>query len=142
MTTSAGRHILICERDRELSGALRYLLEDEGYVVTVVESVDDGVTVLRASQDGLIVVWDATPGVGGLELLSAVLDDDVAPARHAYVLLTTGSIAQLRDLTRMLPTLRMAVVPMPFGLQTLLRTVALAAVRLAGGVPAMLRAIS
>lgn len=142
MTTNIGRRILVCDRNRDLSGALRLMFEDEGYDVTVAESVDDGIAVLRASRDGLIVVWDATPEVGGLELLTAVLADHVAPTRHTYVLLTTSSVAKLHDLSRALPALRMSIVPMPFGLQTLLRTVALAAIRLTGGAPAMLRAIS
>lgn len=124
MDTGASRNVLVCSYDHDLSDALRVILEAEGYDVSVAETVDDGLALLRASRDGMVVIWDATPEVGGLDLLSAVLDDEVVPARHAYVLLTTGPAAQLSALTRLLPTLTMSVVAMPFQIQTLFRSVA------------------
>lgn len=142
MSTNSGRSVLVCDPNRDLSGALQLILEDEGYGVTVAESVDEGLDLLRASRDGMIVVWDATPEIGGLDLLSAVLDDKVAPTRHGYVLLTTGPASELLALTRILPTLRMSVVQMPFMIQTLVKSVALAAFRRAVDRPAELTAIS
>lgn len=124
--------VLVVGQDADLRAAVGVALEAEGHVVSEVSAVTDALTLLRTSEAGKVVVWDATPAIGGLALLAAVLREPQLARRHSYVLLTTSQRAVLAALGRVLSPLWIAVVEMPFALETLLMPVALASFHLRG----------
>lgn len=126
MATASRAPVLVVGQDEELRAALSLALEVEGYPVCQAASVTEGLETLRASEACMVVVWDATPAAGGLALLAAVLRERPLAQRHTYVLLTTSHRALLAALGRVLSTLRIAVVEMPFALEALLAPVSLA----------------
>jgi CheY-like chemotaxis protein len=117
--------VLIADDDEEIRVTLRFLLEDEGYIV---EEAPNGATALdamRASRVPLVVLLDnLMPVMDGASLLNAVKEDKSLKRRHAFILITASPRRISQRLSNLLSGLAVPVVPKPFELDTVLDAVA------------------
>jgi len=124
--------VLVVDDDWAIRETLRYVLEDEGYIV---EEAPDGVValdLLRASLTPAVVLLDLMmPRLDGVGVLNVVARDRQLASVHAYVVITANRYRLDATANGVLADLSIPVVPKPFDMDTLLGTVATAARRLA-----------
>jgi signal transduction histidine kinase len=89
--------ILVVEDSRTQAEALRSLLDDSGYVVTVARAGGDALRELHAGVADLVISDVIMPGMNGFDLCRA-LRADPALARIPFILLT--SLAEPLDIMR------------------------------------------
>ncbi|HEX9036708.1 MAG TPA: response regulator [Ktedonobacterales bacterium] len=124
--------ILIVEDDDGIRETLRALLDDAGY--RVVDALADGQRALqrlRASSERLVVLLDLLlPGVGGQQVVEAIVADPALATRHALVIATAQSRTMPRSLVTALAQLQAPILQKPFDIDTALKLVAEAARRI------------
>ncbi len=122
---------LVIDDDHACVQALRPLLEAVGYHVSVAQDPDEGLAILRASRQDLLVLFhlDLTgytmSGLDSAVVLGALLKDD-SLARHACIAITESADAVSYVFGRLLACLAVPILAKPFDAATV-RT-ALAAV--------------
>ncbi len=99
MTSSPilNRRILVVEDSRTQAEALRALLDDAGYAVTVARAGGDALRELHADNADLVISDVVMPGMNGFDLCRA-LRADPSLARTPFILLT--SLAEPLDIMR------------------------------------------
>lgn len=126
-------HVLIVDDDADIRMSMRTMLEEIGGH-TVLEAPDGlaALEILRSSEQRLVVLLDLLmPGLDGIGVLREVAADEGLASRHAYVLVTVSRLASSGELPPNL-ALPVPVVPKPFDMDVLLKTVAEAGSRIAG----------
>jgi two-component system sensor histidine kinase/response regulator len=88
MTSTARRRVLVVEDSRTQAEALRALLVDAGYDVTVARSGAEAMQALRAPPTDLIISDVVMPGMTGFDLCRAVRGDSTL-AGTPFILLTS-----------------------------------------------------
>ena len=129
--------VCVIEDDDGVRNALRFLLEDEGYLV--VEAADGlaGYHLLTETDQRLIVVVDhKMPRMDGCDLLERLEQDTTLRARHAYIMLSASPQRAEEDCGETLEELKAPLVPKPFNIDSVLDAVAEAAQRLGEPSPA------
>jgi CheY-like chemotaxis protein len=117
--------VLIVDDDTPLREALRFTLEDAGYLVY--EAPDGTVAreVLRSTSYPLVVLLDyMMPGMTGMELLYEVTRDVYLLNRHVFILMSAMSTLLPESLRSLLATHAIPVVGKPFDLDALLAALA------------------
>lgn len=123
--------ILIVDDDQDIRQALRQALEDVSYSTEEAADGARALAMLRASEQGMVVLLDVMmPQMDGPAVLRVIADDPHLARRHAYVLITANITAvpleQARDRLR----LGIPILQKPFNMAVLLEAVAMAARRL------------
>ena len=126
-------HVLIVDDDEAIRDAVRYVLEDAGYVVTDAESADEALRALRESPYRLVALLDQVmPMMEGADLLEILAQDDTLARRHAYALVTaSGKVGWLEARLAALPALDAPLLRKPFSIDEVLAVVAQLGARLA-----------
>ena len=92
----AERRVLVVEDEPNISEAIRYILQRDGFSVTLLAS-GEGVLETIAAKDPALVILDAMlPGVSGLDILRA-LRGQPGTAALPVILLTAKGSAQARE---------------------------------------------
>lgn len=123
--------VLVVDDDQDTRDALRFLLEDAGYIVA--EAVDgmQALEMLRASGVSMVVLLDLDlPRFDGIKVLEAVANDASLAARHALVMVTAVAPFRYQAADEFRAKLSVPIIPKPFDLDTLLDAVAGAALLL------------
>jgi DNA-binding NtrC family response regulator len=122
------REVLVIDGEPAVRDALRDLLEDDGYLVRTVADTASGLRILRVTPNPMAVLFDVVPlaaltrSESGLGLLDAVDNDKQRLSRHAYIMMSTApEQAVARADTP--PHLNIGLLPEPFDVEDLLRTV-------------------
>ena len=68
--TTKGARVLVCDDDRAVRTALRVNLSKAEYDVTLAESAEQAVEILRATPHDVLLTDVKMPGMGGMELLA------------------------------------------------------------------------
>ncbi|MBF6590131.1 MAG: response regulator [Ktedonobacterales bacterium] len=119
--------VLVVDDDEGIRQTLRLVLEDAGYTITEAASGGAALDALRASADPLLVLLDyLMPGMDGGGVLRLIAADAPLAARHAYVLITASPQMLPPELVRLTKRLAITVLPKPFDMDVLLRTVEVA----------------
>jgi CheY-like chemotaxis protein len=123
-----GTPVLVVDDDEGVRESLRWILEDEGYIVYEAPNGSPALERLRDNPNGMVVLLDVNmPGVDGMDVMRAVEEQEQLAARHAYIVMTANGrtlpLAFVKQLTR----LQTPVLTKPFDLEKLLDTVAAAA---------------
>jgi CheY-like chemotaxis protein len=117
--------VLVVEDEDDIRHAVRWALEDAGYMVDEAPDGRPALDRLRASRQGLVVVLDLQmPGVDGMQVLEAVAVDAVLGRRHAFIVATAMDRRTLPLAFALLLThLQVEVIAKPFDLDELLAAV-------------------
>lgn len=124
--------VCVVEDDAAIRETLRALLEDEGYHVHEAANGREGLTLLRASTERLVVVLDhKLPEMDGCDLLDIVTHDATLRARHVFILMTASPRRAEEDCGETLEELHAPLLPKPFDIEEVVDAVAEAAQRIA-----------
>jgi CheY-like chemotaxis protein len=117
--------VLVVEDEDDIRQAVRWALEDAGYVVDEAPDGRPALDRLRASRQGTVVVLDLQmPGLDGMQVLQAVAADAALGRRHAFVVATAMDHRTLPLAFALLLTdLQVEVIAKPFDLDALLAAV-------------------
>lgn len=122
--------VLLMEDDDDIRETLRFLLEEADY--TVLEAPDGvaGLSLLRASQQRLVVLVDyRMPRLDGISVLREV-STDRRLARHVYLLVTANYDQLPSGTPEVLDALAVSTLRKPFDIDTVLAAVRSARTRL------------
>jgi ActR/RegA family two-component response regulator len=126
---------IIVDDDHSGVQVLRPLLEAMGYHVSVAQDPYDGLAILRASQQKMLVLFhvDLTgytlSGLDSVLILGALLRD-ASLARHAYILTTESPYAVVQVFDRILARFEVPVLAKPVDAAEVRAAFAMAAGRL------------
>jgi two-component system alkaline phosphatase synthesis response regulator PhoP len=120
--------VLVVDDDRSIRETLRYVLEDEGYIVVEAPDGVAALELLRSSPSPSVVLLDLMmPRLDGVGVLSAVMGDQQLASQNAYIVITANLYRLDNKAAHLLDDLGVPVVPKPFDMDTLLDKVASAA---------------
>lgn len=123
--------VLIVDDDEGIRETLRFMLVDAGYDVIEAGQGAEALTILRASEDPLVVLLDVKmPVLNGEQLLEAVAADSHMLQRHAFVVDTASPQGISPRMAELIAELSIPFVPKPFGIDELLHTIRQATSRL------------
>ncbi len=126
-----GTAVLVVDDDDGIRESLRWLLQDEGYVVYDAPDGKPALERLREHPEGMVVLLDVNmPGMDGLEVLRAVEADAPLATRHAYLVVTARDRTLPLAIAQQLTRLHIPLIAKPFDLEELLAAVTAAAARL------------
>jgi response regulator RpfG family c-di-GMP phosphodiesterase len=121
--------VLAVGHETNLITLMRWMLEDEGYVVVHAVNGGDALVTLRTCEEAMIVVLLTTrPHVHTLDILEGALREP-AVQRHAFILLTAVSDFLPQQWRKVILALDVPVLAKPFGVKHLMATVAEVAAR-------------
>lgn len=124
-------HVLIVDDDPDIRGALRMILEEEGYRVQEARDGLIALDIMRESSHPLVVLTNHhMPVLDGPGLLSFVAQDPRLARRDAFIYMTAGNRIISPDVAQTLDELHVPVLRKPFDIQHLADLVAQAAGRL------------
>jgi len=96
MAASPIRHILIVEDDGDLLEVLKFVLEDEGYLVSTAERGAEALSVASSKEVSLVLLDISMPDMSGIEVAKRLRADprtaDVRLALH-----TGRPVAEIRE---------------------------------------------
>lgn len=122
--------VLVIDDDEAMRDMLYDVLSEAGYVVTLAESGQQGLDMVRQAETPSVVLIDYfMPGVDGLQVLQAI-KRDAELQQHAYIFISGEERRFPPELTNTLAELRIPTVRKPFNLDEVLQTVSRAAARL------------
>jgi CheY-like chemotaxis protein len=119
--------ILVADDDSPTRETIRFVLEDAGYHVLEASDGRQALAILTSATQALVALVDLLmPGMDGLDLLRSIVADPRLAARHRYIGMTAavGAVTPLAD--TLLAQLHGSLMEKPFGMDTLLDTVAAA----------------
>jgi CheY-like chemotaxis protein len=112
--------ICVIEDDADIRETLRELLTDEGYEVIEATNGVEGLALLTASLERLVVVLDyRLPKLDGCDLLEIVAQDKQLQARHIFIMVSASPEKTVEDCEETIDELEALVVPKPFGIDEL-----------------------
>lgn len=131
--------VLILDDDPWVRESIRFLLHDEGYAVLEAEGATQGLELMRA-QPQLVVILDLLLREGsGFQVLTALAEDETFAARHAAIVCTahkTTPEAIGPHFAALLERLAVPFIAKPFDIDVLSAAVRAAAQRIsARGAP-------
>ncbi len=81
--------VMVVEDDEDIRSALRFLLEDAGYVVTEANDGAEALDALHAQEQANVVLLDMLmPRLSGMETLRSIAAQPALAQRHRVILLT------------------------------------------------------
>lgn len=126
--------VLVVDDDQAIREVVRLVLEQEGHTVREAADGPEGLNVLRASSQPLVVLLDdLMPHLSGMEVLAEVAREPALAGGHAYILMTGSARILAGGTTPELARLPVLIVPKPFDITDLAEKVNQAAVGLPGG---------
>lgn len=110
------RPVLVIDDDQDIRGALRDLLSDEGYAVTLAGDGAEGLRMLARAEQPMVVLLDLMmPRVDGYEVCRRLAADPRLRDDHAIVLMSARRNLEAADQTAVT-----AAIPKPFEINELL----------------------
>lgn len=91
----AHENVLVVDDEREILELVKYNLEREGYLVTVVTSGEDALAATRRKMPDVVVLDLMLPGVDGLEVCRRLKADPATRAIPIVMLTAKGSEADI-----------------------------------------------
>src|SRR5690349_20234956 len=126
--------VLVVDDDQAIREVVRLVLEQEGHMVREAADGPEGLNVLRASSQPLVVLLDdLMPHLSGMEVLAEVARTPALSARHTYILMTGNARMLAGGTTPEMLRLRVLIVSKPFDIIELAETVNQAAAALPSG---------
>lgn len=123
--------ILIVDDDEGIRETLRFMLEDAGYIVLEAKNGVEGLDILRASPDPMVVLLDMKmPLLNGEQMLEAAVKEPDSLQRHVYIVDTASPQAITPRMMELITELAIPFVPKPFGMDEMLGTIQRAESRL------------
>ena len=120
--------VLIVDDDKPTRDVLRFMLEEEGYIIAEAADGTSALNVLRASVTPLITLLDLDlPHADGVAVLNAVAATPTLTARHRFILLTAVSRRRVQEADEICARLGVPIQLKPFEMDDLLRAIADAA---------------
>jgi CheY-like chemotaxis protein len=118
--------LLIVDDDEATREAIRFLFEESGYTPLEASNGSEALVQLRESPEPLVVLLDILmPGLGGEEVLRAILRDRRLRRRHTFILLSAAPhLSRSLRLQRMMHALAIEALSKPFNLADLEAAVA------------------
>lgn len=83
-----GKHVLVIEDEPNISEALRFILNRDGWRVDVTSDGHAAINALRAAPPDVLILDLMLPGISGLDILHAVRDGEAT--RDLPVLMLTA----------------------------------------------------
>lgn len=124
--------VLIVDDDDTIRVALRWALEDEGYIVYEVPDGQAALVHLSEHPTSMVVLLDvAMPGMDGIALMQVLAAQASLAERHAYIIMTGHKRTLPMAFVQQLIRRGAPVMSKPFDLDDLLVAVATVAQRLA-----------
>lgn len=124
--------VLVVDDDQAIREVVRLVLEQEGHTVREAADGPEGLRVLRAAVEPLVVLLDdLMPHLSGMEVLAEVAREPALATRHAYILMTGSARILAGGTTPELARLPVLIVPKPFDITDLAEKVN----RAAAGLP-------
>lgn len=109
--------VCIVDDDPGIRESLRYMFEDDGYVVVEVEDGLAALDLLRHSEERLVVLLDVMmPKLDGIGVLRQVVAEPAEFDRHAYVLITANHQNLSQEALDLLQQLAIPIITKPFNL--------------------------
>jgi len=68
------KHIVIIEDNEDLAVAVQETLTERGYTVSVAGSGEAGIDLIKNSRPSLLLLDTLLPGIGGMEVLDALVE--------------------------------------------------------------------
>jgi DNA-binding response OmpR family regulator len=119
--------VLIIDDEEPIRDAVRFILDEANYAVLEAPDGREGLDVLRASDEPLVVLLDLMmPGMSGIELLRSLSAEPAVAARHAYIIFSAARAFTVPTLQFFMPGKRLFDLPKPFNLDELIAIVELA----------------
>ncbi len=123
--------VLIIDDEDPIRYAVRFVLEEAGYMVLEAPNGREGLDVLHASVEPLVVLLDLMmPSMSGIELLHAVAAEPTLASRDAYIIFPAARAFSAPTVRFYLPGKRLFDLPKPFDLDDLVAIVEQAALQL------------
>jgi len=94
--TASRPRVLVIEDEPNISEAIRYILQRDGWETILLATGDGALEAVAARDPGLVILDVMLPGVSGLEILRA-LRAQPGTADLPVILLTAKGSAQVRD---------------------------------------------
>jgi CheY-like chemotaxis protein len=117
-------NVLIVEDDADIRDALRFALEDAGYVVYEAPSGEPAMRLLHESQRHMVVLVDLNmPGMDGKQVLAAIAQHDTLATRHAYIVMTANEKTLPLTFVNLLANLHVPILAKPFDVEQMLEMV-------------------
>jgi len=111
--------------------ALRYAVEDAGFVAVEASNGYEALEHLRRSWKAMVVLLDLMmPKMDGMQLLQIVGDESATLGRHRFILMAANPPTRPMPFTQLLTQLQVPVLSEPFDTDQMLNAVEIAASRL------------
>ena len=88
------RHVLLIEDEANIAEALRFILSRDGWSVSVIADGEAALAEVARIRPDLVILDSMLPGMGGIEILTALRAD---PASVDLPILMLTAKGQLRD---------------------------------------------
>ncbi len=118
----AGKALLIIDDDADTRDFLRFLLEDQGAVVTTAASARQGLDLLNASPPALLLCDISMPDMDGYQLMHTIRTQLPSPQAQVPAIAITAH-ARLSDQTQAVTAGFQAHLAKPIEAETLIRTI-------------------
>lgn len=124
-----GIPILIVNSDPAARKKLRQPLESAGYQILEVENAEDGLTILRTSEDDMVTLFNVAlfnniiSGTDGIAFLGAARYDARRGRKHAFVVVTPTPEQVHAALGRLLAHLSIPILAEPFSADDLINAI-------------------
>lgn len=124
-----GVPVLVVNNDPTMRNKMRHSLEVAGYSVMEAEDAETGLATLRASERGMVVLFNVVlfgnmmQGTDGIAFLGAAACDTRLAHQHAFVIVTPTPEQLEAALGRLLDHLSIPVITEPIDADALLHTV-------------------
>ncbi len=114
-------HVLIVDDNQLIRGTIRELLAGQGHTVDDVGDGQEAIALLRASPSPFVALIDLHLGRWEEQnpVIAALTADPMLAARHAYIWMTAGSMAEAEQDTSPLGWDRVTLITKPFDLKDL-----------------------
>lgn len=93
------RRVLVVEDDSTLAFALKEMLEDEGYDISVAKDGDEALRIFRHKPFDIIITDLKMPGISGIELLKRA--KEISPSTEVIMVTAYGSIENAIEALRL-----------------------------------------
>lgn len=128
---AARQTVLVVDDDLDIREVVRIVLEEAGYIVLEAQDGEPALRLLRATPLHLVMLLNlSVPNRAGLEVLHTLEANPTLAERHACVLMTTATRAEVRATQALLDRLGVPILAKPFDLDVLVGAVDAATERL------------
>jgi len=124
-TTASARRVLVVDDEEDIRQALRFVLEDAGYVVLEAANGEEAIERLRANPKRMAVLLDwRMPGLDGVQALDTIAMTMPHSAPHAFIFMTAALHTPSLYLAQIPEGATVSFIRKPFNLDEVLAAIA------------------